>query len=502
VIRVRACAGQGDTNRQGAEDAVKTRSGCLAFFGALAVQLLFIFPARADDWLAALPECAGELPPPAAAQLIYPRPGLPAVVAAGETLIVRARVPLPLTPPPGVQQPRALEGFEAELIGHALPLGAPAPVQRMALELIDVRPEGPSSLRYRLSFPIPAWTAPGTYDLVLRAKGAGMRADSLVRVVGQDASSRDILAAAAPVLQTDGLVAALRIGGDRLWVIGSCEAPYLPFEAEVASVLRAERRQRVADPERAGLKPAPTPEASAVGAGYQPALLTPIKEGWELNAPGPLELSLLFPATAGSPGLRAERGTLRFHPAADLTTVPPALIARWSLPAAGRARLLRVAAPPLHAQLQALPDPVLGDQPVRVSGRADRALAALALRFDHLHTAYGLQPVAHRYRALGKHRVSALAIAVDGTAVALQTEVTVRTVRASGGPGCMLAGPVGGTGTAPALRGGASSTRPVSAGPGLWLSALLLKRRGRRAAGNRLGAEPRSARSSSSEGRP
>jgi len=520
---------------------------------ALVALALFVpVAARADDWLAALPECAGERVP-SSAQLLYPRAGLPAVVAAGDTLVVRARLSLPLTPPPGVQQPRALEGFEAELAGHAHVLSGRRVEQTTRVEVVNVRPEGPSSLRYRLALPVPAWMAPGTYDLRLRAKGASLHADSSVRVlapgaaprlgaaaererlepraalhapidvwveasadsisrdaslqdaIAGDASLQEALASAAPELRTAGLVAALRVGG-RLWVIGGCDALHLPFEVEVASALRAEARERVADVKRtglnptptaepstvgAGLNPTPTAEPSAVGAGLKPALFTPIPDGWQLHAArAPLELSVLIPAAPGAPGLRADRGELRFYPAGEVAAAPHALIARWSLPAlaAGeRARLSRVASTPLNAQLRIEPDPVRGDAPVRVSARADRPLASLALRFDHRHTAHGLHPVEHRYRALGEHRIHGLAIAADGTAAGVRGDATVVTARMSGGPDC-------------AARAVAPGSHPVWGGSGLWLGVLLLqrrllKRRRGRLAGNRLGAEPRSARS-------
>jgi hypothetical protein len=515
-------------HRQGAKDA-KQNLFLLASSApwrliSLLLPLLAARTASADDWLAALPECAGERVP-AGAQLLYPRPGLPALVAAGDTLIVRARLSLPLTPPPGVQQERALEDFEAQLVGHAQVLSGQLAPQSTPLEVVNVRPEGPSSLRYRLSVPVPAWVAPGTYDLRLRAKGASLSAPSAVRVLASadpprlgaagdrvrldpraavhapidlwvettstaiagGASLPDAIAggSAAPVLRTAGLVGALRVG-DALWVLGGCTALHLPFEVEVASVLRAEGRRRVADVKRAGLKPAPTGEGfdernagpidgargsaspSAVGPGFKPGLFEPISGGWQLNHSGAaLELSVLIAAAPGSPGLRAEPGALRFYPAGDVVAAPHVLIARWSvpaLPAGERARLLRVPAAPLIAQLRVEPDPVRGDSPVRVSADADRPLAALALRFDHRHTAYGLAPVEHRYRALGEHRVHGIAIAADGTAVGVRADATVVTARGARGPGCGVAAPV-------------PRARPVWAGPGLWLSVLLLQRR-------------------------
>lgn len=510
----------------------------------LAFLLLVPGVARADDWLAVLPECAGEQVLPGVAQLLYPRAGLPALVAAGESLVVRARLALPLTPPPGVQQERALEGFEAELIGHALPLaGAENIAQRYPLALVDVRPEGPSSLRYRLAFPLPAWVAPGSYDLVLRAKGASLRADSAVRVlavgaaprlawtrvpvpadnaaallapidvwvrapdavragaaaaIGRNASPtivRDGLrAAAAPVLETTGLVAALRVG-DGLWVMGSCDAPYLPFDVEVGSVLSAERRSRVTLAPALGAQ-ASQPIAGAGRAWPEPsaalleqlAALRAAKPAGASTTPlvfgvhDALELSLLM--APGSAALHAEGGVLNFYPLGELGPAQPPVIARWSLLAGDHARLTRSQPVALHARMLLAPDPVRGDAPVHAQVSAGRALSAVALRFDHRSTAFGLAPAEHRYRALGAHRVQGAALANDGALSLLDAEVTVATARMSSGGSCVAA--------APSARA-AVRTRPVSAGLGLWAAALLLKRRRRPRAGNRLAPHPRSA---------
>src|SRR5262249_16100663 len=94
------------------------------------------------------------------------------------------------------------------------------------------------------------------------------------------------------------------------------------------------------------------------------------------------------------------------------------------------------------------------------------------------------------YRALGAHHVQGLALADDGAPALLDAQVTVATARMSSGS--CVASSVGGT--APAPCGGAPA-RPGSAGMGLGAAALLLKRRRRLRAGNRLGPDSRSARS-------
>ena len=250
-------------------------------------------------------------------------------------------------------------------------------------------------------------------------------------------------------------------------MIGGCEALHLPFDVEIEAVLRAERRERVDH------LPAPVNEIL-----YGPPLarddyIEPIADGWDVRAGR--ELSLLVPNYPRVPGLHSD-GVMSVYPAGDVTGRFEALIVRGL---SGGQRLKRVPVAPWRATLSVEPNPARSGEPVRVRVHAVRKkLAAVALRFDHLHTAYTLKPVEHRYRALGTHRIEGLAIAADGTAVALHAEVTVRTARASGRWSC-AARPIG--------------SPPVWASQGLWLGALLLKRRRHRTAGNRLGAEPRSA---------
>jgi hypothetical protein len=303
-------------------------------------------------------------------------------------------------------------------------------------------------------------------------------------------SNAALHAAAPPLLELQGLVAGLRVGSG-LWVLGACDAPYLPFEVEVGSVLGAERRARVSfSPSLAEQALQPFGGVARAWSSANAELIARLSQlnakstadtsaQWlALSAHDPLELSLLLPP-AGF-GLHADSGALRFYPLGELGPAAPPRIARWSLPAGERAALSRVQLQPLHARLSLQPDPVRGDAPVRAQARADRALAAVALRFDHRHTAFGLAPAEHRYRALGAHHVQGVALADDGAPALLDAQVTVATARMSSAGSCA-----------------ASSGRAglVSAGLGLWAAALLLKRRRQLRAGNRLGPDPRSARS-------
>lgn len=126
----------------------------------------------ANDWLVAFPLCAmgddafqgGET------RVLYPRPGLAALLHGGETLVTRVRLATPLTPPPGHQQEKALRGWSVELLGRALPLDARAE-HRYSLRVSDVRPDSRAGLVYRASIPVPPWVAPGTYDVRIKAPG-------------------------------------------------------------------------------------------------------------------------------------------------------------------------------------------------------------------------------------------------------------------------------------------------------------------------------------------
>src|SRR5262249_50746945 len=155
----------------------------------------------------------------------------------------------------------------------------------------------------------------------------------------------------------------LRVGA-RLWVIGRCDAPYLPFEVEVGSVLRAEQRTRVDFPVL------PLRLGDQVLTRSRDVDVRVVRGDGELRgdaAPAALELSLLIASGPHARGLRVDHGAVGLYPAGEITRANAALVARWSLPAETAARLSRVAAAPLHAQLVLAPDPVIADQPLRAS---------------------------------------------------------------------------------------------------------------------------------------
>jgi hypothetical protein len=468
----------------------------------LAIALWVPAVARADDWLALLPACAIEDRAGAPAfALVYPRPGLPALVEAGDMLIARVRLPSPLTPPPGVQQPRALTGWHGALVGHALAWEAIAELeQRHALEVTNVRPDGASSLVYRASLPIPVWVAPGTYDLELTAPGGSDRARALVRVMeagsnarvawsdgrvpasnavaampidlfvqrattkaartadsesdsesGSDSESESDSDSAtpaslvrAPVLAVDSLVAALRVGRG-LWVLGDCDDAQRRFASDVASVMAREQRSRI---------DARAPDAPA--AGY--AVWRPVSawQPWpspdtlrierDLDAvrvmraqgPGGAELALIFASDGRS--IASSAGSLSFYPAAAIDgRRVPAVTAVLRLADGASALVTRAHAAARDYRLIAEPDTPSSGSSVRARVVSSDPLARVAFRFDAVHGAFTEREAAYAYPELGVQHIAVLAIGRDGVATALRTSVDVHATRGDGCR-CSLAG--------------------------------------------------------------
>jgi hypothetical protein len=209
---------------------------------ALGVVSLFCAPAWADDWLALLPACSMPAASAPSLELVYPHVSLPALIEVGDVLVARIRVPAALTPPPGVQQERALRGWAAELVGQGIALGASVLQHRHGLPILAVRPDEGSSLVYRVRMVVPAYAAPGTYTLVLRTPFGERLAEGAVHVVARGLRSRAPL---VPAVALAGRTLALRVGNE-LWVSAVCPAERASFEAEVRATLLFERRTRVA----------------------------------------------------------------------------------------------------------------------------------------------------------------------------------------------------------------------------------------------------------------
>lgn len=92
-------------------------------------------------------------------------------VVAGTVLEVRVRLSLALTPPPGMQQRAALVGWAGRLAAAVVGLDTSETEASYPLSVTNVRPDGGSTLTYRVQLPIPPWVAPGTYRLALATPG-------------------------------------------------------------------------------------------------------------------------------------------------------------------------------------------------------------------------------------------------------------------------------------------------------------------------------------------
>jgi hypothetical protein len=502
--------------------------------------------ARADDWLASLPACSSahaQRDPSPRFELVYPRSGLPALVAAGEALIARVRVPAPLTPPPGVQQPRALLGWRAELAGHALPVevGAAAErtagrAQRHSLEVVDVRPDGASTLLYRASIPIPAWAAPGTYDLALWAPGGSGRALGVVRVLapgaaprvawmGAEGSSRlsDASAAALPVdvwvraasrqqvepspapaprapaaapeLDLGVAALALRVGAG-LWVVGGCGSQAVAFDAEVASVMARERRTRITPPPPPsggqwqswgeGARAWPEPDSLRVQRAGG-VMEIGIEPGFGATA----ELSLLL--AAGGSGVIVVTGVAaaaqEYYPASEIAAGElPARVLRLRVAAGERARITPAAAAsaPAAYALRVEPQPARSGERVRLSLERVRAGAELPRhrRADRaggeLRVAWRLDPL---HTAFGRAQV-------EHRFLPLGRQRVAALVIGEDGRVQRLRGEVIVETARASSCGSAVGTRESSGASWLWPALWLVQRRGRL---DRLKRRPRSA---------
>lgn len=90
--------------------------------------------------------------------------------APGSVLSCSVRLSNALTPPPGIQQARALRDWSARLTGHADTVDGNAQYA-YELRVTNLRPQSESSLDYRVEIPLPEWIAPGDYDMQLTGNG-------------------------------------------------------------------------------------------------------------------------------------------------------------------------------------------------------------------------------------------------------------------------------------------------------------------------------------------
>ena len=452
--------------------------------------------ARADDWLALHPECAFDatVVEPGRMAILYPRPGLPAVVAQGDRLVTRVRVPSGLTPPPGIQQDRALVGWDAQLVGAGTAID-PAAEHRYPLRVVDVRPDGGSSLVYRATILVPHWAAPGTYGLRLSAPGGSDAMPGSVRIISRGAAPRialarfdapaenenaeqrlariaalvahvpaDVFVTAddpalraalahaetrpmAPMLllptDADSLAVVLRHGDDAAFVLGRCEGGYVSFDAQVEGVMREENRSarpldRARLPEAGRFAWLDAPER-ALSFGREPPAEADL-EGEALTLkvapdhPGPATFTVVVPDDGRATEIAgAADGSIAWYPATPVRSVEssPSLAARFLVAPGATAHVRRGEGEPLSLSLSAQPEDPETGSPVALRASPSRPVGIVAWRLDEDVTAVG-EEAGRAYGPLGLHRIHALAIAPDGVADRAETTIHVRTQEATG----------------------------------------------------------------------
>ena len=102
--------------------------------------------------------------------LLSPSQAKPAHAEPGGSFSLMVRSATALTPPPGIQEPRAHRAFGVWLCAAGISLGAPARIC-FPLPVDDLRPLASHSLEYRVDVKLPYWVAPGSYELGVRFPG-------------------------------------------------------------------------------------------------------------------------------------------------------------------------------------------------------------------------------------------------------------------------------------------------------------------------------------------
>lgn len=426
---------------------------------------------HADDWLAVHPTCAygAEARRPGLMAIVYPRAGLPALVHAGGTLVARVRVPSALTPPPGVQRDRALRGWSAELRGRGASFADAA--HRYGVRVTDVRPDGHGTMIYRASLPVPAWAAPGTYELRMTAPGGAGVAEGAVRILPAGAEPRVAFARAPPSgapdaaaeaidrLPVDVLVVpagaagrvsagaavlelpapvAVRVGAE-LWSLGGCDDRYVRFDRQLASLGSREGRR---------VRAVQLPDGLPAG-GYRTDVdhVFPGAEDVQVRmeagrltvvARAPIELSFAVPDDRRS--TRVTGGSVVWWPGSPVpsTGFVPTLVGRLSVD--GRATVSRGDAPsvPTTPRLIVAPDRIEAGVEATVTGPTDRVFWSL----DEDVSAVG-RSARHAFRAPGRREIHALVIDDDGVAgwASVDVEVHPRARQGCGASGRRAATP-------------------------------------------------------------
>jgi len=424
------------------------------------------------DWLVWWPRCAQDAFVPerlATSQLLYPRPGFPAVVRAGQRLTARVRLAAPLTPPPGVQQEKALRGWSASLEGRST-WRAPRAEHRHPLRVADVRPDTRVSTVFRASVDLPPWLPPGTYDLALQVPGGEVLAGvASVRVIDRDApviawlpegvagdasgashealrdADVDVWVGAAtsdalrrplrgmglPWLDPD-VGAVLAVGDEGVWDRPRCDDPLMPREAASAAL----GARRAVSPTSSGSRVRLVREEPAADVVYPlvrraevegvARLSFVVPEGWRVRATG-AEVIGAWPAT----------------PVRAAGTSPSVVV--WVAARAGTVVVEAGPAPALDARLEA-PTRVPSGRGADVVAKAGEG-AFVALAWEEDGAAWGPVdariPVALRW--MEPSEIQGLVLAADGRSA--RVAATARGVARRPGGCAAGGGPFDGSGS-------------------------------------------------------
>ncbi len=161
-------------------------------------------PARAES-----PPAPASEPARAARGLLSPTPEAPARAAPGAFFVFEVQTASALTPPPGVQEPRAYRAFSVALCARGIALGDAPEQLCFGLSIQNLRPLASHSLAYRVEVFVPQWVAPGAYSLRARFPGGGAEvADGVL--VGAAAAAVPS-EACAPEVTREGTGLGLRV---------------------------------------------------------------------------------------------------------------------------------------------------------------------------------------------------------------------------------------------------------------------------------------------------
>lgn len=108
----------------------------------------------------------------------------PVHVEPGERFTFVVHTASALTPPPGIQEPRAYRGFSVTLCSEGIPLGQGPGLLCFPVAIENLRPLESHSLAYRLSAYIPHWVARGRYGLRVRFPGGFEQRSEALLVAG------------------------------------------------------------------------------------------------------------------------------------------------------------------------------------------------------------------------------------------------------------------------------------------------------------------------------